>query len=50
MLSNSVKMTKIVRNMSELQQTVCSNVILSLVHLLVFYCINFLLMHERGYH
>jgi len=41
MLSNSLKMIKIVRNMSELRHIVCKKYSLTLVHMLVLLCKKF---------
>jgi hypothetical protein len=38
MFSNSLKMITVDRNMSELRQTMCKNVMLTLMHLLVLLC------------
>ena len=38
LFSNSLKMIKAYRNMSELQQILCQNVVLTLVHLLFLLC------------
>jgi hypothetical protein len=50
MLSNSLKMMKIHRNMSELWQIVCKNIVLTLVHLLIllYEIINNLNLYLRG--
>ena len=44
MLSNHLKMIKIDRNLSQYLQIVCKNVILLLMHFLL-YCVIYLLMH-----
>jgi hypothetical protein len=38
MLNQSLEMTKVDRNMSELRKIVCKNIILTLVHLLALLC------------
>jgi hypothetical protein len=45
MSSNSLKMIKLNRNMSELGQILCKNIILPLVHLLVLLCELFIFVY-----